>query len=645
MHYYFIAPTSIIRSNCDTLTYHSDKKIDIGTFVTVPVGKKTALGVVIKTSKKPSFETRAIDTVHDIQPLPRQLIETSQWMAHYYATPLATVLQTVLPSGITKKRRATVTTPNTSLDSLSPVTLTEHQQQAVEAIDTSPHNTTLLHGITGSGKTHIYLHYAQKNAARGLSTIILVPEIALTSQLVSMAKQYCNVIVAHSRQTESERHATWNAIAHCDHPLTIIGPRSALFLPVQKIGSIIIDECHEPSYKQDKSPRYSALRVAKILANQHDARLMLGSATPLMSDYHLAHQLDGAIVELTQLAKKQAVPPTITVVDNKKREHFTQHQFFSDQLITSMDDALSQSRPVLLFHNRRGTANIILCKTCGWQAECTSCHIPLTLHADTHTTICHICNTRHPVPTTCATCNSHDVLFKGIGTKRIQAEIERRYPNKKCVRFDTDTEVKDQLHNVYDDIQSGKIDVIIGTQVVAKGLNIPRLHTVGVVQADAGLSLPDYGAAERTFQLLHQVIGRAGREALDTQVIIQTYQPEHPAVQAGIKKQYASYYEQEMQSRKQALFPPFTYLLKLTNVYKTEKGAIDNAKKVKLLLRKHATNSVQILGPSPSFYERIGDTYRWQIIVKSPDRNDLLALLDHIPKSNWQYELDPISLL
>jgi len=300
---------------------------------------------------------------------------------------------------------------------------------------------------------------------------------------------------------------------------------------------------------------------------------------------------------------------------------------------------------VLIFHNRRGSTNTTLCKDCGWIAQCPRCFLPLTLHADKHHLRCHICGYLDEVPTYCPVCKSTDIIHKGLGTKLIESELKKIFPNANIARFDADNEDEEAVNARYQDLYDGTIDIAIGTQVIAKGLDLPNLRTVGVIQADAGLAIPDFNTNERTFQLLAQVIGRVGRNEHKTQVIVQTYQPTHPSIVFGLRQDFESFYNHTLLERKRALFPPFTHLLKLTCIYKTESSAIKNAKKMATELKNKINKDVQILGPTPAFYERQHGTYRWQLVLKSPKREYLIDTLKLIPSRSWQFELDPTSLL
>jgi len=644
MHYYEVAPAQIIRAGSSSFTYHSKTKLAVGAIVVVEIGKKNLPGVIIERSAAPSYETKEILHVTSFQ-LPVPLVSTALWMSDYYACHLALVMQTILPRGILKNRRQREKTSITPFRDRTNFLLNEDQRAALQSIEQATPGSIILHGVTGSGKTTIYLEEAKRTIASGKSVIVLVPEINLTPQLVDeFANHFDDILLTHSRQSEAERHAVWKAALNNLKPHIIIGPRSALFMPALHIGLIVIDESHEPSFKQEQSPRYSAQRVATILARHHKAKVILGSATPNIADYHLASLSHRPVITMPKRARADAKAPTVEIIDMTKRANFTRHRFLSDKLLRQLEFAVATNGQALLFHNRRGSASTTLCNNCGWSALCDHCFIPFTLHADTHSLNCHICGSKQKVPTSCPTCRSTDIIFKGIGTKLIETEIARLFPKKKIIRLDGDA-LQESITDTHAALYKGDVDIIIGTQSVAKGLDLPHLKMVGVIQADAGLSLPDFGASERTFQLLAQVVGRVGRSSTDTSVVIQTYQPNHIAITDGMTQDYLHFYEETLKIRRRTHFPPFAHLLKLTCSYKTEAAAIRNAQTLARQLRKVLSTDVAILGPTPAFYERQRDTYRWQIIAKSHKRALLVDALSHVPQTHWHSELDPVSLL
>lgn len=646
MYYYEVAPNQIVRAGSDVFTYSSAEHFQAGTIVKIEVGKKQLVGVVIAEVEKPNYDTKSIIDTVESECLPPELIRTAAWLGTYYNTPLAVVLQTILPRGLTTTRRQQISQPVVSTRDRTKIVFTKDQSSALEKIELMPAGSAILHGVTGSGKTHVYIELVKRSLARGESAIVLVPEIALTSQLVDeFSHHFRDILLTHSRQTEAQRHTVWKEALHSNAPRVVIGPRSALFMPLKKIGVIVIDEAHEPAFKQEQAPRYSALRAASILATEHHAKLILGSATPLITDYYTAVAHHRPIIELPVPARTDTVKPGITLVDMTKRSNFKQHRFLSDTLLAQLTDTFASSKQALIFHNRRGSASTTLCENCGWSAQCTRCFVPLTLHGDHHHLRCHICGLTEKVPTSCPQCGQADIVHKGIGTKLIEAELRKQFPDKTIFRFDGDSELGESIDQKYKQLYDGSIDLIIGTQVVAKGLDLPHLRTVGVVQADAGLSLPDYTSSERTFQLLAQVIGRVGRSHHATNVVIQSYQPSHPAVTDGLAQNYADFYAKTLIDRKKGNFPPFCYLLQITCIYKTEKAAIANARKLATELRQKISSDVEILGPVPAFYERQHDTYRWQLTLKSSRRHLLIDALRHVPSTHFQTELDPISLL
>jgi primosomal protein N' (replication factor Y) (superfamily II helicase) len=644
MYYYEIAPLQIVRQDKAVFTYFYEGPLNPGQLVLIEVGKKVITGVVMRNVEQPSYDTKPVSTVIEDIPLPLPLLRLAEWMSTYYDTHLALVMQTVLPRGLTKNRRTRESTIQRPIRQRTNIVFNSEQTEALKQIESSTPGTILLHGITGSGKTAIYIEVVQRMIADGKSAIILVPEISLTPQIVDeFSSRFDNIILTHSRQTEAERHLAWKDALNANEPRVAIGPRSALFLPLNNIGVVIIDESHEPSFKQEQSPRYSALRAASMLTSFHSAKLILGSATPSIDDYYLAQKNKRPIIKMTSTARLSA-KPSIELIDMTKRQNFTRHRFMSDRLIASIEQTLASKKQSLVFHNRRGSASTTLCENCGWQATCARCFIPMTLHIDKHELRCHICGNTDHVPTSCPICKNASIIHKGIGTKLIESELKRLFPKARIARFDGDSENGETLDKFYTELYEGAVDIIVGTQIIAKGLDLPELRTVGVIQADAGLSLPDFGSTERTFQLLSQVVGRVGRNEHETSVIVQSYQPSHSSVVYGLSQNYSAFYEQTIAERERAHFPPFAFILKLICVYKTEAAAIRNAQSLARTLRVH-TQGIQILGPTPAFYERQRDTYRWQLVLKSNQRALLVDALQHLPASHWQFELDPVSLL
>ena len=645
MKYYLIAPAKTFHSSDNLLTYSSETPLKIGQIVEIPLGRQSTIGIVVKNTTQPDFDTKSITKIIYEQPLPKKLVDALFWLSSYYRCPLSTVIQAALPRGITKNRRGKLPeAPNTTpIDN----PLNSAQRAAIRAIEENPANTILLHGITGSGKTNIYIELCARTLVKNQSVILLVPEIALTSQLVHNFQQHFkNITLLHSNLTESLRHQLWEKILIDNQPQVIIGPRSALFAPVQDPGLIIIDEAHEPAYHQEQNPKYSASLLAGKLA-----KTVLGTATPLISDYYLCKS-HNAIVEINQLAIESGKHTSISVIDLKDHSDFTKSRILSNQLIESIKASLANHTQSMLFHNRRGTAPMTICDKCGWQALCPNCFLPLVLHADAFQMRCHTCARNFPVPTACPECKNASIHHKGFGTKLIEDELHRLFPSAKIVRFDMDTDDDLKLTKIYDEVYRGDYDIIVGTQMIAKGFDFPRLATLGIVQADAGLSLPDFSSEERTFQLITQVIGRAKRGHQDSNIFIQSFQPDHSIISLASQSDYASFYNYLVQKRQQSKLPPYSFLLKLSVTYKTETATVKN---IRTLYKKviQTTKQLQIpenrivvSPPMPAFHERTSTGYTWQLVIKAKSRQNLLDIFDHLSKNNYlHYDFDPISLL
>lgn len=646
---YEVIPTQIFRSNANFLTYSSDFDLQPGHIVTIPLGKKTTTGIVKqKTTEKITFKPRPIEKILYEVPLPNHLLKSIIWLSRYYCVPMPAVASLVLPQGIEKNRREKPEISPKLTQKLPIIPLNPAQKQALEALRNAQNGTKLLHGVTGSGKTNIYLKMASDCLRQGNSTILLVPEIALTSQLVQVFESTfgTNATIIHSRQTEAERHRIWKKILSSSDPQIIIGPRSALFAPLKNLGLIIIDEAHESTFYQENSPKYSSLRLASFIATEKNIPCILGTATPLIQDYYVASQRN-SLITLKEKAKETAIVPDIKIIDLKEKTNFTKNRYFSDTLISEIDNNLKKGYQTLIFHNRRGSSPLTICEKCGWQALCPNCFLPLTLHSDSFSMICHTCGHEASIPHSCPECHSSEIIHKGFGTKLLESELKKLFKDVKIARFDADNKKTDSLDSLYNDVKSGEINIIIGTQTITKGLDLPKLATVGVVQADSGLSIPDFSAEEKTYHLLNQVIGRVGRGHLDfASVVIQTYQPNNKIISFAINSDYDNFYDYLLKKRKKQKFPPFVFLAKITVTMKTEATTIKKIKEIHSFLSKNATKNIKILSPAPAFHEHHSTGFTWQIVLKSTSRTSLVSLLSQInPKLKPIITLDPPSLL
>ena len=624
------------------LTYDFDGSLLPGQIVLVPVGRRTVPGIVVKKVVQPEFSTKMISKVLYSRRLPKHLVELIEFMHEYYLVPEGTVASLILPVGVQKKRRKT----EQMFGSSSPtpnVQLNPAQKLALEGLQEGVGGAKLLYGITGSGKTNIYLKMALDAFNGQKSSIILVPEIALTGQLVKVFQEVFgeNVVLIHSKQTEAERHLVFNSLLETEEPKVVIGPRSALFAPVADLGLIVIDEEHETSYYQENAPRYSAVRVASLMAKSAGATLILGSATPTIEDYYLAKQR-GALVKLEKKAKA-VKRPEIKLIDFKAREEFSKNRYFSNSLLRAIARNLEQGRQTLIFHNRRGSSPLTICESCGEEILCPNCYLPLTLHADEYVLQCHTCGVSERVPTNCPKCGASGMVHKGFGTKLLEAELGKLFPKARVRRFDADNKKGEGLEAVFDEVRAGEVDILVGTQTLAKGLDLPKLATVGVVQADAGLLLPDFMAEERTFQLLTQVIGRVGRGHLEEdEVFIQTFQPEHPALSFAIREDYLGFAEYMLSKRRKAGFPPFRFIAKIEVTLKTERLVIAKIRDLAQKLTRE--KDLNVSPPRPAFHERNSRGYTWEIIVRARARKKLVEAVSGF-EGSFKVTLDPPGLL
>lgn len=645
MFYYYVWVRSSRYHGSEPLTYSSPDKLSAGHVIQVELQRELVLGVVSGLATKPRFQTKDIARIYELPPLPAHLLRLSTWLQTYYPAPLGIMAQQLLPASFSAKLLST----NSRLEFNAPVVkdlpkLTKQQHDALGQM--AERDTYLLHGTTGSGKTRLYIELALQSVNDGKSAIILTPEISLTTQLANSFRAVFGerVIVMHSAQAPSERQKAWLDCLRASQPVIIIGPRSALFSPVHKLGLVVLDEAHEASYKQEQAPQYQAGRVASYLSQITRASLVLGSATPAVGDYYLAQQKKKPIIELNELAQQNLIAATqVTVVDRKDHSLFSRSPYLSLELIKAVEQALSRGEQSLLYLNRRGTARLVMCENCGWQATCPHCDVPLTYHGDKHQVRCHSCSYFDRTPSSCPDCGHADVIFKTAGTKAIVEAVEHLFPSARVARFDTDNLKAERFEQHYDAIKKGDVDILVGTQLLAKGLDLPKLSTLGILLADTSLYMPDFSAQERTFQLISQVLGRIGRGHVAGRAIIQTYHPDHPVIKNALEANYQAFYEREITERQQFLFPPFVYLLKLTARRASIKAAQAAAEKLQYEIETGGFQ-VRVEGPAPSFYERFQNKYQWQLVVKSRDRAELLKVIASLP-ANWSYDIDPMDLL
>ena len=517
----------------------------------------------------------------------------------------------------------------------------------------------LLHGVTGSGKTEIYLRAAGATARVGRQTLVLVPEIALTSQIVArFANRFPGkVAILHSGLKDAERYAQWELVRRGERPI-VIGPRSALFAPAPDIGLIILDEEHESSYKQaTPDPRYDARTVAEELARLNAATLILGSATPDISTRWRAEQGQIGLLELhgrvgpATGGGRGAIPlelPGVVAVDMRQELRSGHTGPFSRALIALLQETLAAREQTILFLNRRGLSTFVQCRACGGVFSCPRCDIPYVYHGDRETLICHRCNGRENRPRQCQSCGSSEISYFGAGTQRIEREVRALLPKARVLRWDHDAiSAKVDSAQLLARVQDHEVDVIVGTQMVAKGLDLPLVTAIGVINADTMLNLPDFRAGERTFQILTQVAGRAGRRGPGGRVILQSYTPEHYAVNAALSHDYADFYREELDFRRTHRYPPFSRLARFVYRHADETVCIREgdklARQVAIVAQHLGLEDLDIMGPTPCFAAKMRDLYQWQLIIRS---NELDTVMRHLPiPYGWTVDVDPVSML
>ncbi len=564
----------------------------------------------------------------------------------------------------------------------SPPKLTPDQQRAWDAIKTAlEHGKAarfLLHGVTGSGKTEIYLRAIAATLARGRSAILLVPEIALTPQTVRRVSERFpgRVALVHGSLPQGERYDTWRR-ARAGDISVIVGTRSALFTPLPNLGLIVLDEEHDASYKQSAfmpQPHYHARAAAEFLTERGAGVLILGSATPDLGTWYRAgrghfktlrlpqrimghrqriEQQAERLGQATRYQRAQAdavtIPlPPVAVVDMRAELREGNTSMFSRALQAALADVLARSEQAMLLLNRRGQATYIFCRDCGYVLECERCDTPLTYHRIDGSLRCHHCGAQQPLPRACPDCGSARIRHFGAGTQQVEEALLQRFPTARALRWDIDTAHSPQMHfEILDRFIRREADVLIGTQMIAKGLDLPLVTLVGVVSADHGLALPDYRAGERAFQLLTQVAGRAGRGVLGGSVVLQTYQPEHYVIQAASQHDFDSFAARESSYRQEIGYPPYRRLARIVFSYsdrdRAQQEAGTAAIRLKQILAERAMSGTALIGPAPCFYARVDRLYRWHLLLRGPDPRAALRDLD--PIAGWRIDIDPTDIL
>ncbi len=642
-----------------------------GMRVLAPFGHRQLVGYILKIAphtqiQAPKTLLRLIDGIPMLSPDRWQL---ARWMSGYYGCSLGEAMAAIVPTQLRPRMDVEMSASEASPALGERPVLTPEQQRAFDvltaAVNTGRSEGFLLHGVTGSGKTELYLRIIDEVLRQGRTAICLVPEIALTPQTIDRFHQRfgTGVAVWHSRLTARQRAmALQNLATGRDH--IVVGTRSAVFAPLSSLGVIILDEEHDPSYKQLESPRYHAREVAMARAKEACAVVILGSATPCVESYYAATHGRLQLLELTQRVQGRALPKVEIVDMRQEVARGRRGAFFSTRLQRALEHAVELDEQAILLLNRRGFARVAQCPACGTVVRCGGCSVPLIYHAtgrppsggrhsltskDSAGSVagqlrCHYCNRQQAAPEICRTCSRGYVRLRGSGTQRIESELHRLFPASAIARMDSDTtKAKDSHRRVYDLIRTQQIDLLVGTQMVAKGLDVPHVTLVGVVCADTALNLPDFRAGERTFDLLTQVAGRAGRGDRPGRVIIQTFCPTHYAIRAASQHDYQAFYRAEIASRRRLQLPPFTHLIDLTiqghRAVPVQQAAHGLADALRVRLRRRP---IRVLGPAPHRLAILRGTHRWHLVLKAKTVASMLSVVRTVLKEGRRFHGLPV---
>ena len=635
-----------------------EERVIPGVRVEIPFGRRSILGYVVeRVATSDHQDVRPIASVLEEQPLILEHhLVLARRVAAWYCAPLGEVVRAMLPSRVRARptgRRGgprsmsrAVEEARAQRDATMPPVLTDAQRDAaaplLSAIAQGIHRRVLLHGVTGSGKTEVYLAAIDAALAAGRGAIVLVPEIALTPQTIRRfaARFPGRVTVIHSALTDAERAAEWRRIRDGDVDV-VVGSRSAVFAPVARPGVIVVDEEDASAYKQDRMPRYHAVEVALMLGELTAAPVVLGSATPRVETFYRAHTGGLELATLPARVTGRALPP-IEVVDLREELRAGNVTPFSPALDRAIQDCSDSGGQSILFLNRRGTATVVLCRSCGEALTCANCSVSLVYHSERHRCDCHYCGLSITMPGACPQCGSRAIRGLGLGTERLEREMHERYPNLRLLRMDRDTtRSRDAYFEIYDRFRKHEADCLIGTQMVAKGWDLGNVRLVGIVNADTSLHFPDYRSGENTFALLTQVAGRAGRGDEPARVVLQTYTPEHYAVRHATTHDYLGFAHDEIRVRNTMHFPPFTRLCVCTFTHRSDAEAEAEARRT----AQHLSDTLDpgagldVLGPTPAFLHRLRGEYRWQLTIRG---TAIERAFPHLPRGRgWSIDVDP----
>jgi len=639
-------------------------KLRPGQLVKIPFGRRAVLGLVssFEMHRLPK-ETKGLKDITEligaIPVLSEKHVALANWLANFYVAPLGLVVKAMLPKFAKKVKDPEIA----GYEKFNPdYILTDYQRYAVSQIVNvlGTNAAILLHGITGSGKTEVYMQVIDRVLESGKQVIVLVPEISLTTQAIErFARRFGigRIALLHSKLKDNERLWMWQKIWEKEKQI-IIGPRSAVFAPVQELGLVIMDEEHDPSFKQyDQHPKYHAREVAQKLSEIWSCPLVMGDATPSIATYHKASlNTDGRtmLLPLPHRIMADVGLPKVRVVDMRREIAARNFSIFSEALKAEMVVKLKQNKQIILFLNRRGAATFVMCRDCAFVQACGGCQVPLVYHLTTKNLLCHHCGRNYPLPETCPSCGGARIKYFGIGTETVEEELKiflavemAGKPLPAIVRMDRDSTAKADAHKrIYDDWTAGKTRILVGTQMISKGWDVSHVGLVGIVSADTILHLPDYRSGERTFQILTQVAGRAGRGSEPGVVILQTYNPENFAIQSAKLHDYEGFFAKEIAAREKFRYPPFSRLVKIVFSHEDADKARGRAQSAANTLAAKNISGLEIIGPVPSFILKLRGRYRYQLILRvSLNANIVYYPLLQDLTADADIDIDPESLL
>ncbi len=646
-------------SGRETYTYAVPEGVDVvpGHRVTVPFGRRSTYGFVVSLgTADPGVEVKPIATAgSDPLLLPHQ-VALARLVADHYWLPLIECLRAMLPprvraTGSSGSQASTRQRRHSRLVELatgapSPAARPELTSEQKEALDIIGANqVTLLHGVIASGKTEVYLAAAEQVLAGGLRVLLLVPDISLTPQLVQRvrARLAAPVAILHSQLTELERAQQWWRTRRGEAQV-VLGSRSAVFAPIPRLGLICLDEEGSAAYKQDRTPRYEAGWVARRLAAVSGARLVAGSATPSVVTYHDAAHGEMALAKLTRRVRGRDAD--VELVDMRDEAASGNRQPLSRRLVEVVGRTLENEEQVILYLNRRGLSTFVLCRDCGKSVQCLGCSVALVQHAEIDGLVCHYCGYSRAMPSVCDHCGSRNIRGMGMGTQRLEGIVKKLWPQARVLRLDSDAaKGPDSYFDIWETFSERRADILVGTQLVARGFDLPAVTCVGVVDSDLPLHFPDYRSAENTFSLVVQVAGRAGRDGRSSRVVVQTSNPDHYSLRCAAANDYEGFYAAELPSRKAFVFPPFAELAVLTRTdaddAKAAASAREAAEALATGLLKEGIDGIRVMGPAPAFIHRLRGEYRWQVTLKGDD----LQRARHLAArgKGWSYDVDPVT--